>query len=175
MDLDEDQMEELQAIMKKLPLEARPKAEFHFDMGDKTTAMRLRSSLLMAGIVRQLFNALKNSRPNLPSPIAANIAACLRLFCENPKDRGLVVHQGGMTAMLMCADVLENKGPDLREIRQALAQLCISMNAELYSYEVIHALIPHLLEMLRDSYELFQFEAALGLTNLLSLNEDVQE
>jgi len=58
--------------------------------------------------------------------------------------------------------------------RQALAQICIVTNPALFSYsEQLDAVRP-LVETLEHKHELLQFEAAMGLTNLLTVGEEIQ-
>merc|ERR1712176_425968 len=58
--------------------------------------------------------------------------------------------------------------------RQALAQILISTNPALLPYsEQLDAVRP-LVQMLEHRHELFQFEAAMGLTNLLTVSDELR-
>eukprot|EP00920_Eleutheroschizon_duboscqi_P018518 GHVT01044058.1.p1 GENE.GHVT01044058.1~~GHVT01044058.1.p1 ORF type:complete len:1046 (+),score=102.53 GHVT01044058.1:153-3290(+) len=172
-DLDETQLEQLRLLYEKLPAMAKPVENGQVDAGDVEVAAGLRQRLLDVGIVQQLCKAVCITP--LPSlNVLSSVAMSIKLLCKEPKNRGLIIRQGGLRALLTAAAALKEYPQDQRDAHQALAQLCISMNPKLFAYQEALDVTPHLVKLLRDQHELYQFEAALALTNLTSLNEDVR-
>ncbi|KAH0484699.1 MAG: hypothetical protein KVP17_000236 [Porospora cf. gigantea B] len=61
-----------------------------------------------------------------------------------------------------------------REIRQAVAQILLVSNCSLFSYRAQLESTTHMLALLEDKHELFNFEGAMALTNLSSQSEEVR-
>eukprot|EP00923_Selenidium_pygospionis_P006345 GHVN01010941.1.p1 GENE.GHVN01010941.1~~GHVN01010941.1.p1 ORF type:complete len:800 (-),score=184.60 GHVN01010941.1:180-2579(-) len=166
-DLEPDQLEQLEQLYEKLPENAKGGEGGKFDLGTPETAAAIRAKLLNGGVVKVMAKLLTNP-VSAPSPaVMATVATCIRLLCVEVKHRGIVIHQGGLAALLLVADALDGMD-EQREARQALAQLCITVNPNLLTYPEVMGITPHLVNLLKDKYELYQFEAAMGLTNVCS-------
>jgi hypothetical protein len=57
----------------------------------------------------------------------------------------------------------------------AIARICVSTDPHLFTSGVAQDCVPRLLLLADGEDELAQFEAALSLTNLASLNEDTKD
>lgn len=173
MDLDESQLKELEAFYEQLPAEAKPVPNGEIDAGDEASIAALRELLLQKGAAKLLARAC-STKP-LPSPnvlLAAGTA--FFLLAKNEKARGLLVREGALRALLTAIGALRSTHEDMRDLQQAAAQLCISINPALFSYHDSLDLVPALLPLLSDGHELLQYESCLALTNLLSLNEELR-
>ncbi|PFH38074.1 tetratricopeptide repeat-containing protein [Besnoitia besnoiti] len=172
-DIDDEQLEQLEELFKKLPPGAKPAANGEVDLGDKALAAQLRETLMDLNVV----SVIVKSVCSIPSP-SANVlcaaAQALKFLCAEPSHRGQIVREGGIRALLTAASRLEDYPDDQRNARQAAAQLCITSNPSLFSYREVLDLVPCLTPLLKDSHELLQYEGAIALINLSSLNEEVR-
>eukprot|EP00922_Rhytidocystis_sp_ex-Travisia-forbesii_P038327 GHVS01057088.1.p1 GENE.GHVS01057088.1~~GHVS01057088.1.p1 ORF type:complete len:905 (+),score=185.28 GHVS01057088.1:125-2716(+) len=169
--LDESQIAELENLYEKLPPEAKPAANGVVDLGTKETADQLRVLLVDQDIVARL--SLLACQPSASRNLIVNACKTMRLICCTPSLRGKVIAQGGLKALLLAVQGKDDDD-EKRHLRQAIAQLCISTNPSLFAYHEALDIVPHLIHLLKDRYELYQYEAALGLTNLTSLNDDIR-
>lgn len=173
MDLDESQLKDLEAFYEQLPAEAKPLPNGEIDAGDEATIAALRELLLQKGAAKLLVKAC-GTKP-LPSPnvlLAAGTA--FFLLSKNENARGLLVREGALRTLLTAIGALRATHEDMRDLQQAAAQLCISINPALFSYHDSLDLVPALLPLLSDNHELLQYESCLALTNLLSVNEELR-
>jgi len=100
------------------------------------------------------------------------VAMVLKYLCADQKHRRYIVTSGGVRTLLSLVDVDEDTARDAA--RQALAQICIVTNPSLLPYsEQLDAVRP-LVQMLEHHHELLQFEAAMGLTNLLTASDELR-
>lgn len=97
----------------------------------------------------------------------------MKYLCSTPEHRCYVVSAGGGIRMLLKLVDLEDETAR-NSARQALAQICIVTNPQLFQYSEQLDTIRPLVEMLEHKNELFQFEAAMGLTNLLIVSPEVR-
>ncbi|XP_026189816.1 uncharacterized protein LOC34622517 [Cyclospora cayetanensis] len=174
VDLDESQLEELEAFYDQLPAEAKPVPNGQIDLGDEASVCSLRQVLLERGACKLLVRAC-TAKP-LPSPnVLLAAGSSFFLLAKNEKNRGLLVKEGALRALLTAIGALKTYPEDKRDLQQAAAQLCISVNPALFSYHDALDLVPVVLPLLSDSYELLQYEGALAITNLTSVNEELRQ
>ncbi|KAL8271885.1 hypothetical protein Esti_004170 [Eimeria stiedai] len=174
MDLDESQLRELEAFYEQLPPEAKPVPNGEVDPGDEASVLSLRGLLLQRGVSKLLARACVR-RP-LPSPnVLLAAGRAFQLLAKDEKARGRMVQEGVLGALLTAIGALKASPEDQRDLQQAAAQLCISVNPSLFAYHEALDLIPALLPLLSEGHELLQYEGALALTNLTSVSEEVQQ
>eukprot|EP01071_Lankesteria_metandrocarpae_P002490 Lankesteria_metandrocarpae@DN2356_c0_g1_i1.p1 len=172
--MESDELRQLRDVYEKLPEHAKPAKEAEFDRGGAGIAETMRQKLLDLQVCKYLCQFIRQKpSPTLSMTILA--AESVRLFAKAPDRRGDVVKQGGNTALMEAVDRLDSEPDHCRDFRQALAQLAISINPALFTYRESLDMVPHLVKLLDDSYELYQYEAALGLTNLVSLNDEIRK
>eukprot|EP01069_Polyplicarium_translucidae_P000251 Polyplicarium_translucidae@DN1142_c0_g1_i1.p1 len=169
-DLDSSQMRELETFLDSLPDHAKPKKDGHFDRGPPELAERVRDTLVEIRVPGMLSSFLTGSPPPTAN-LAALCALCIRLLAQKQSRRGAIVQGGCFVALLKAADTKGIDDDDQRMIRQAVSQLCFSINPNLFSYREALDAVPHLLALMADPYELYQYEALLGLTQLLSVSD----
>lgn len=180
-DLGDDEMKALEEFHQKMPAEARPATNGDVDSGSKELA-----SSLQAWCVQQSESGGSGPRAGgslavhklgkcivKGSPQTHNLVAfTMKLLCSEVSHRKFVVAAGGVRALLQLVDLKEEKARDAA--RQSLAQICIVTNPAVLEYrEQLDAVRP-LTELLEHRHELLQFEAAMGLTNLLSGSDELR-
>ncbi|KAL8427222.1 hypothetical protein ACSSS7_007813 [Eimeria intestinalis] len=174
MDLDEGQLRELEAFYEQLPPEAKPIPNGEVDPGDEDIVVSLRAMLLQRGFSKLLARACMQ-RP-LPSPnVLLAAGRAFYLWAKDEKARGRMVQEGVLGALLTAIGALKSSPEYQRDLQQAAAQLCISVNPSLLAYHEALDLIPALMPLLCEGHELLQYEGALALTNLTSVSEEVQQ
>ncbi|KFG46260.1 tetratricopeptide repeat-containing protein [Toxoplasma gondii GAB2-2007-GAL-DOM2] len=172
-DVDDEQLQQLEELFKKLPEGAKPAANGEVDLGDKALATQLRDMLLDLNVVHAIaVNVCATPPPS--SNVLCAAAQALKFLCEDSRHRGRAVQEGGIRTLLVAASGLEEFPDDQRNARQAAAQLCITTNPALFSYRESLDLVPCLAPLLKDRHELLQYEGALALTNLCALSEEVR-
>ncbi|OII77803.1 TPR repeat-containing protein [Cryptosporidium andersoni] len=105
-------------------------------------------------------------------------------------NRGRIIQQGGLQCLLDCISFIEqhhkNKSSNsisgtillsskyildrLREYRQGISRLLIATPPKLITYKTLMTCSIQIQALLEDDHELLQYEAALSLTNILSIN-----
>lgn len=155
----EEEIEKFQQLAETMPAEGRPAKNGEFDMGSAELAAKLRSRVARERSVVPVLGA----SPAEPKVIAAT----LKLLCTDQADRRWLVKHGAVAVLL--------KHGAQDDAAQALAQICIVMDPKLFAYQEALDAVPVLIRLLKHSHELLQFEAAMGLTNLLSLGAEVVE
>merc|ERR1711972_1162796 len=177
-ELGEDDLQALEEFYEKLPAESRPVKNGEVDSGSAELAAELRdwcvlqsgaaASVKAASVVSQLAKCTTSG-----SARVCNLAALtVQFLCKKTENRRHVVSSGGVRLLLGVVDLEDEVSRDAA--RQALAQICISTNPTLFSYREQLDTVRPLVAMLENNKELLQFEAAMGLTNLLTLGEEVQ-
>merc|ERR1719460_1634347 len=96
----------------------------------------------------------------------------MRFLCSKKDHRRNVVAGGGVRMLLGLIDLEDETARDAA--RQALAQVCIATNPAMLNYRDQLDTIRPLVSMLSHNHELLKFEAAMGLTNLLTVSEEVR-
>jgi hypothetical protein len=110
----------------------------------------------------------------LVSSKGAEAIACI---CRVPEYRPYVVKNGGVAAMLeFMSKMVPEQAERKEQIQVALARLCMTSDPRLWKYPQVLDLGKVCMELLSNAgYELYQYEAGIGLTNLLSTSSDVLE
>jgi len=172
-ELGEDDLDALEDFYKKMPAESRPVQNGEVDSGCPEVATQLRAWCMQSGnagntVVSHLSKCVGVASP----PVKALIANVFLHLCKEQNHRKHMVAGGGFRALLSLCD-LEEEDPR-NNARQALAQICIVTNPSCLPYsEQLDAVRP-LLELLEHKHELLQFEGAMGLTNLLTVSEELR-
>ncbi|KAL8432053.1 hypothetical protein Efla_003494 [Eimeria flavescens] len=174
IDLEPSQLQELEAFYEQLPAEAKPVPNGEIDAGDEAAILELRELLLQRGVCKLLAGlCMQKPLPSVNVLLAAGQA--FFLLAKNEKARGRMVQEGALRALLRAIGALKGMPEEQRELQQAAAQLCISVNPSLFAYHEALDLVPAVLPLLTDGHELLQYEGALALTNLAAVSEDVRQ
>merc|ERR1719281_1495323 len=155
----EEEAEQLLKLRDLMPEEQRPKVNGDFDAGDAAVAKEMRAHIAQhPHVVKTLSEATSNCTP-------AVLASIFKLLCMEPDNRKWVVKNGGIRTLL----ALRSE----EDAKQALAQICIVVNPNLFSYQEAFDSLHMILDLLKHNDELYQFEGAMGATNLLTLGSEM--
>ncbi|XP_068385981.1 protein unc-45 homolog B isoform X3 [Eschrichtius robustus] len=131
--------------------------------------------LLKAGVISALACMVKADNAILTDQTKELLARVFLALCDNPKDRGTIVAQGGGKALIPLA--LE--GTDVGKVKaaHALAKIAAVSNPDIAFpgervYEVVRPLV-RLLDTQRDGLQ--NYEALLGLTNLSAQSDKLRQ
>ncbi|XP_010950144.2 protein unc-45 homolog B isoform X1 [Camelus bactrianus] len=131
--------------------------------------------LLKAGVISALACMVKADNAILTDQTKELLARVFLALCDNPKDRGTIVAQGGGKALIPLA--LE--GTDVGKVKaaHALAKIAAVSNPDIAFpgervYEVVRPLVS-LLDTERDGLQ--NYEALLGLTNLSERSDKLRQ
>ncbi|XP_007446650.1 PREDICTED: protein unc-45 homolog B isoform X3 [Lipotes vexillifer] len=131
--------------------------------------------LLNAGVISVLACMVKADNAILTDQTKELLARVFLALCDNPKDRGTIVAQGGGKALIPLA--LE--GTDVGKVKaaHALAKIAAVSNPDIAFpgervYEVVRPLVS-LLNTQRDGLQ--NYEALLGLTNLSERSDKLRQ
>nr|XP_059854702.1 protein unc-45 homolog B isoform X3 [Delphinus delphis] len=131
--------------------------------------------LLKAGVISVLACMVKADNAILTDQTKELLARVFLALCDNPKDRGTIVAQGGGKALIPLA--LE--GTDVGKVKaaHALAKIAAVSNPDIAFpgervYEVVRPLVS-LLNTQRDGLQ--NYEALLGLTNLSERSDKLRQ
>uniref|UniRef100_A0A8C3W4K6 Protein unc-45 homolog B n=1 Tax=Catagonus wagneri TaxID=51154 RepID=A0A8C3W4K6_9CETA len=131
--------------------------------------------LLKAGVISALACMVKADNAILTDQTKELLARVFLALCDNPKDRGTIVAQGGGKALIPLA--LE--GTDVGKVKaaHALAKIAAVSNPDIAFpgervYEVVRPLV-RLLDTQRDGIQ--NYEALLGLTNLSGRSDKLRQ
>ncbi|KAM8814402.1 protein unc-45 homolog B [Rhynchonycteris naso] len=131
--------------------------------------------LLKAGVISALTCMVKADSAILTDQTKELLARVFLALCDNPKDRGTIVAQGGGKALIPLA--LE--GTDVGKVKaaHALAKIAAVSNPDIAFpgervYEVVRPLV-RLLDTQRDGLQ--NYEALLGLTNLSGRSDKLRQ
>ncbi|ELW61721.1 Protein unc-45 like protein B [Tupaia chinensis] len=131
--------------------------------------------LLKAGVISALACMVKADNAILTDQTKELLARVFLALCDNPKDRGTIVAQGGGKALIPLA--LE--GTDVGKVKaaHALAKIAAVSNPDIAFrgervYEVVRPLVS-LLDTQRDGLQ--NYEALLGLTNLSGRSDKLRQ
>ncbi|XP_007517005.1 protein unc-45 homolog B [Erinaceus europaeus] len=131
--------------------------------------------LLKAGVISALACMVKADSAILTDQTKELLSRVFLALCDNPKDRGTIVAQGGGKALIPLA--LE--GTDVGKVKaaHALAKIAAVSNPDIAFpgervYEVVRPLVS-LLDTQRDGLQ--NYEALLGLTNLSGRSDKLRQ
>ncbi|XP_051035719.1 protein unc-45 homolog B [Phodopus roborovskii] len=131
--------------------------------------------LLKAGVISALACMVKADSAILTDQTKELLARVFLALCDNPKDRGTIVAQGGGKALIPLA--LE--GTEVGKVKAAhgLAKIAAVSNPDIAFpgervYEVVRPLVS-LLDTQRDGLQ--NYEALLGLTNLSGRSDKLRQ
>ncbi|XP_012504120.1 PREDICTED: protein unc-45 homolog B isoform X3 [Propithecus coquereli] len=131
--------------------------------------------LLKAGVISAMACMVKADNAILTDQTKELLARVFLALCDNPKDRGTIVAQGGGKALIPLA--LE--GTDVGKVKaaHALAKIAAVSNPDIAFpgervYEVVRPLV-RLLDTERDGIQ--NYEALLGLTNLSGRSDKLRQ
>lgn len=100
------------------------------------------------------------------------VAFVFKFLCIEQSHRRYVVSSNGIRTLLGLVDLEDEAARDAA--RQALAQVCITTNPAMMQYSEQLDCVRPLVQLLEHHHELLQFEGCMGLTNLLTANEELR-
>lgn len=183
-ELNDDDLNAIEEFYEKMPAESRPAKNGDVDAGSKELAVKLRSWCLSqsssGGAAKTPDNSANSNVVGHLSKFVVNgsmrvkalVALSLKFLSVEQSHRKFIVSGGGFRALLGLVDLEEEVARDAA--RQTLAQLCIVTNPKLLQYSDQLDAVRPLLQLLEHRHELLQFEAAMGLTNLLIVSDDLR-
>ncbi|XP_063312694.1 protein unc-45 homolog B [Pelobates fuscus] len=141
----------------------------------KDFVMKRVKRLLKADVISALACMVKADSAILTDQTKEQLARVFLALCDDPKDRGTIVAQGGGKAMIPLA--LEGTDVGKTKASHGLAKIAAASNPDIAFpgervYEVIRPLIS-LLNTERDGMQ--NFEALLGLTNLAAKSDKLRQ
>ncbi|CDR94929.1 hypothetical protein, conserved [Babesia bigemina] len=192
---DEAQISALREAYEKLPAASRPKSNGEYDEGSEELAERSRKAILslhddVPGLLINLArkaspdNAETDSSESGKSGSASRydsaaylvILETLHNVTAPRATRGKMHTAGALRFFLNAAsNSAHQKSKRSRYFTQSVAQICMSSDPRNLSYRDALDACGLLVKLLRDDSELLQYEAALGLTNLLAVDDSVRQ
>jgi len=182
-ELGDDDLAAVEEFYEKMPAESRPVKNGEVDPGSRELAESLRSWC----ILQQGGSKPSTLVDNTPSSVVSHLGKCalhgssrvkslvalsLKYLCAEQTHRRYVVSGGGIRTLLGLVDLDEEIARDAA--RQTLAQVCIVTNPSAFTYSEQLDTVRPLVELLDHRHELLQFEAAMGLTNLLTVSDELR-
>ncbi|GBE61862.1 tetratricopeptide repeat-containing protein, putative [Babesia ovata] len=192
---DEAQISALREAYEKLPAASRPKSNGEYDEGSDELAERSRKALLCLheDVPRLLINLARKASPDNANtdesesgknaPASRYDSASHLVMMETLHNvtapratRGKMQTVGALRVFLNASiNDAHMKTKRSRYFTQSVAHLCMASDPRTLSYrDALDAAGP-LVKLLRDDNELLQYEAALGLTNLLAVDDSVRQ
>jgi len=181
-ELDDDDLNAIEEFYEKMPAESRPVKNGEVDPGSKELAEQLR-----AWCVQQRSEVQQQADASAAPSVVAHLGKCalggsarvknivafaIKFLCVEKSHRRFVVSGGGIRVLLGLVDLEEELARDAA--RQTLAQICIVTNPALLQYSEQLDSVRPLVQLLEHRHELLQFEGAMGLTNLLTVSEELR-
>jgi hypothetical protein len=168
-ELGEDDLNALEEFYEKMPPESRPAKNGELDSGSLEVATQIREWLPQnCNVISNLAKCVVKGSDQ----VKGLVALVYKFLCLKPEYRKYMVSSGGIRALLSIVDVQDERARDAA--RQALAQILITTNPQLLSYKDQLDAVRPLVEALEHRHELIQFESAMALTNLLSVNDELR-
>lgn len=190
---DENQMDLLRKAYDKLPDASKPASNGEYNEGNLSKANEIRESILTLNndMARCLISVVKRiakqnaeeSETHLYNIIQlrsnanadAVVLEALHYLTLHNVNKPLLQSAGVLRILIDTANNDMYKGTNAgRYISQSIAHMCIASNPQILSYRDALDAVGPLVKLLSDDHELFQYEAALGLTNLLTIDDDVR-
>lgn len=176
-DLDDSQLEQLRMIYDKLPKEAKFDDGNQFDRGNQGLAYQFKAKLINNGSIVSIVSEMTQKSF---SPTLIKLAAMFirNIISHHQELRAACYAQGGFKIVKAAIENLKiseaTNAEDLRDLRQLVAYFGISIRPDIFPYHSLMSMVVNLGILLEDSYELYQYEGALALTNLASAHEEVR-
>eukprot|EP01053_Blabericola_migrator_P002754 Blabericola_migrator_1__2753@NODE_1787_length_3788_cov_38_079817_g1152_i0_p1_GENE_NODE_1787_length_3788_cov_38_079817_g1152_i0NODE_1787_length_3788_cov_38_079817_g1152_i0_p1_ORF_typecomplete_len1177_score268_95ANAPC3/PF12895_7/1_6e08ANAPC3/PF12895_7/1_4e03Arm_2/PF04826_13/3_5e02Arm_2/PF04826_13/0_0043Arm_2/PF04826_13/9_4TPR_19/PF14559_6/5_6TPR_19/PF14559_6/0_029TPR_19/PF14559_6/1e04Fis1_TPR_C/PF14853_6/68Fis1_TPR_C/PF14853_6/0_046TPR_MalT/PF17874_1/0_00035TPR_MalT/PF17874_1/2_3e03TPR_MalT/PF1787 len=174
-DFDEGQMQQLQYIYDQLPSKAKPQELAAYYRGGPNLNLKLKEALLSKTFIIPALKTIALRRD--PPPTSNLLKLCsypIRQICQVPQLRAALFKQGGFQVIRKTIEGFQDLPDEVRDLRQTIAHFAMSINPINFSYSETMGMVADLLALLEDPYELFAYEAALGLTNLVGVSEDAR-
>ena len=106
--------------------------------------------------------------------VSVKAGEALACICRITEYRPAVIRNGGATCMLEFANHISNQPERREQILVAIARLSMTTDPRIWRYPQVIEVGKACFELISNAgYELYQFEAGIGLTNLLSFSEEV--
>uniref|UniRef100_A0A8D1HIZ5 Protein unc-45 homolog B n=1 Tax=Sus scrofa TaxID=9823 RepID=A0A8D1HIZ5_PIG len=131
--------------------------------------------LLKAGVISALACMVKADNAILTDQTKELLARVFLALCENPKDRGTIVAQGGgkhLSSLLLEGSLVQKKKKKKRLSQTLGGQSPPVLDPSPQVYEVVRPLV-RLLDTQRDGLQ--NYEALLGLTNLSGRSDKLRQ
>ncbi|ORM41518.1 uncharacterized protein BXIN_2472 [Babesia sp. Xinjiang] len=180
--LDDEQLEAMRAVFEKLPAESRPMSNGEYDEGEEKLAESVRKHLLALHediphmLLRILRRIMKDTGESTSTASQTLMLETLHYLTVPSVNRSKLYAAGVLRAFLNASSARTDKeSRQVKYFAQSIAHLCLSADPKTLSYSDAQDASGPLVKLLGDENELLQYEAALGLTNLLSVDASVRK
>jgi hypothetical protein len=126
------------------------------------------------------------SAPGASAPAATILSRCaescasthylivliFRMLCLEPENRLALAASGGIQTLVKLADASHEALHS--NVRQILAQVCITTDPGLVAPDDQLRAVDHLVQLMQQKNEQLQLDGAMGLTNLLTIGDEVR-
>ncbi|AFZ81389.1 hypothetical protein BEWA_007980 [Theileria equi strain WA] len=174
---DKEQLEALKNLQEKLPEMAKATINGHYFEGDHDMALKTRHYLFLIqeNILASSMIKLSKKIEDKANPIYMLIIESLHYLALEQSHRRIMQSMGVLRIFINYATSNVNKDSSaFKHVSQSIAHICIAITPSNLSYnDAIDAVQP-LVILLGDENEMFQYESAMALTNLLSINDDIK-
>lgn len=175
---DKEQLEALKNIQEMLPEMAKATINGCYFEGDHDLACNTRHYLflLQENILTSTMIRLCRKIEDRESPVYMLIIESLHYLALEQSHRRIMQSMGVLRIFVNYATGNVNKGSSaFKHVSQSISHICVAITPSNLSYnDAIDAVQP-LITLLADENEMFQYEAAIALTNLLSINDDIKK
>jgi tetratricopeptide (TPR) repeat protein len=179
--LDQEQLQALQEFYEKLPDHAKPtSSQAKYDRGSDTLTNALRQKLLQLNVLQKILPIALWSSPKPSLHVCIAWIEVFGLFLQKQEERRNInkVHCILPILQITCEianNTTNDDTEDLDRSRQVLSQACIAINPTTLTYTETLSILSQLIPLLSNSYELYQYEATLACTNLISHFHEAKE
>lgn len=188
---DDSQLEAMREAYEKLPEASKPAQNGEFTEGDVSVADIMRGYVVMmnndvprclvsiAKMIMKECQMLEKRGDKVKEEMQLKayklVMETLHYLMLQSINRPVMQSAGVLRMLIDAANSKVYKGTNqCRYLSQSIAHMCISSDPRVLSYRDALDSTGPLVKLLDDANELFQYEAALGLTNLLTIDDDVR-
>lgn len=165
-DISYEQADMLGNIYNQLPELAKSIENDYFILGSQSTAYEVSKQIITydSGIMLKIMSKW---------PLIDSLAALFMLYSACAELRHLLLACGVMGWIIKYLNATE--GNVKRYYGRTLIRICATSNPKLLSYKDSLDSVSHIVKYLEDTHELYQYEAALALTNIASISADTRD
>ncbi|UKK02728.1 hypothetical protein MACK_002824 [Theileria orientalis] len=184
---DADQIKQLKMLQEKLPAQAKLTTNGNYFEGNDESANMARSVIFSVGDHAVPTYLSKTYKSVASEHTKMLLVESLHYLALNVNHRRYLQALGVMRTFINLANSSKYQPSQNRLaatyrsmscyklIVQSIAHLCIATSPTNHTFNDAQDAIQPLMNLLSDENELFQYEAALALTNLLSINDDIRK
>ncbi|EDO06062.1 hypothetical protein BBOV_II001030 [Babesia bovis T2Bo] len=178
---DDEQIESIRQAFEKLPAASKPATNGEYDEGSEEEANIARRDMIALHdeiakvIIRIARRALADAPEDSGVVTQTLVLETLHYLTFPPENRITMRAAGAMRCFLNA--YISDSHKDSRRIKyfaQSMAHICYASDPKTLKYSDAQDAAGPMVKLLSDDSELLQYEAALGLTNLLLVDENIR-